>query len=139
MVLNNEPDEVIWSNVYAVVAELTTPPPSAPSLAASFPQTPWLHHTGSFANSTEHRKHTDGVLKEEQGQLYVGVPGFFNAYFGSVAGLKPAAQAVLDKCNEGDNPLYRESGWQGWPTDARERDILSWFAPLTSQLLDFAA
>lgn len=72
-VLNNEPDEVIWNNVYAVVAastvftvaKRTTPPLSAPSLTASFQQTPWLHNTGSFANSTEHRKYVDGVLKEE--------------------------------------------------------------------------
>ncbi len=82
----------------------------------------------------------DGVLKEELGQLYVGVPGFFDAYFGSVTGLTSVAQAVFDKCKEGDNPLYREeSGWQGWPEGARERDVLSWFAPLTGQLLDFAA
>lgn len=43
-VLNNEPDEVIWNNVYAAVAVFTaftvakptTPPLSAPSLTASF-------------------------------------------------------------------------------------------------------
>ncbi|KAF2731547.1 hypothetical protein EJ04DRAFT_579020 [Polyplosphaeria fusca] len=148
VVLNNEPDEIIWNNVYTAiaastaftVAKPTTPPLSAPSLAASFQQTPWLHNTGSFANSTEHRKYVDGVLKEELGQLYVGIPGFFDAYFGSVPGLKSAAQAVFDKCKEGNNPLYREeSGWQGWPEGARERDVLSWFAPLTGQLLDFAA
>ncbi|KAF1976060.1 hypothetical protein BU23DRAFT_588261 [Bimuria novae-zelandiae CBS 107.79] len=146
-ILNNEPDEVIWDKVYAAVAastaftvaKPTTPPLSAPSLA-SFQQTPWLHNTGSFANSTEHRKYVDGVLKEELGQLYVGVPGFFDAYFGSVPGLESVAQAVFDKCKEGDNPLYRdESGWQGWPKGAKERDVLSWFAPLTGQLLDFAA
>ncbi|KAF1970865.1 hypothetical protein BU23DRAFT_510832 [Bimuria novae-zelandiae CBS 107.79] len=146
-VLNNEPDEVIWDKVYAAVAastaftvaKPTTPPLSAPSLA-SFQQTPWLHNTGSFANSTEHRKYVDGVLKEELGQLYVGVPGFFDAYFGSVPGLESVAQAVFDKCKEGDIPLYREeSGWQGWPEGAKERDVLSWFAPLTGQLLDFAA
>ncbi|KAF1354391.1 hypothetical protein EJ07DRAFT_132963 [Lizonia empirigonia] len=147
-VLSNEPDEVIWDNVYAAVAastaftvaKPTTPPLSAPSLTASFQQTPWLQNTGSFANSTEYRKYVDGVLKGELGQLYVGVPGFFHAYFGSVPGLESVAQAVLDKCKEGDNPLYREdSGWQGWPEGARERDVLSWFAPLTGQLLDFAA
>jgi hypothetical protein len=45
---------------------------------------------------------------------------------------------VLDKCKEGDRPLYRvESGWQGWPEGAKEGDVLSWFAPLIDQLLDF--
>ncbi|ORY10821.1 hypothetical protein BCR34DRAFT_601840 [Clohesyomyces aquaticus] len=92
-VLNNKPDdEVIWNNVYVAVAaskafiaaKPTTPPLSAPSLATSFQQTPWLHNMGSFANSTKHRKYIDSVLKEELGQLYVRVPSFFNAYFRSV-------------------------------------------------------
>jgi len=77
------------------------------------------------------------VLKEELGHLYVGVPGFFDAFFEDVPGLRTAAQAVLDKCKEGDSPLYRmESGWQGWPEGAKEKDVLSWFAPLIDQLLD---
>ncbi|PVH91225.1 hypothetical protein DM02DRAFT_577221, partial [Periconia macrospinosa] len=134
-VLNKESDDVIWNKVEAAVTE-STPPPRPPS---SFPQTPWVRNTSSFANSTEHRKYVDGVLKEELGPLYVGVPGFFEAYFGSVAGLQPAARAVFDKCKEGDSPLYqKESGWQDWPKEAREKDVLSWFAELTGQFLDFA-
>ncbi|KAF2690847.1 hypothetical protein K458DRAFT_473916 [Lentithecium fluviatile CBS 122367] len=51
----------------------------------------------------------------------------------------PLIVAVFDKRKEGDNPPFREeSGWQGWPASARERDVLSWFARLTGQLLDFA-
>ncbi|KAF2245404.1 hypothetical protein BU26DRAFT_68321 [Trematosphaeria pertusa] len=100
--------------------------PNPPRPASSIQQTPRLHNTGSFANSTEHCKYVNGVLKEELGQLYVRVPNFFDAYFRSVAGLKSIAQAVFDKCKEGDNPLYQEeSGWQGWPKGARERDVLS--------------
>jgi len=146
-VLSNSADELIWDKVYDVVAastaftaiaKPTTPPLSTPSLA-SFPQTPRLYNTGSIANSSEHRKYVDDVLKEELGQLYVDVPNFFKAYFGSVPGLESVAQAVFNKCKEGDNPLYyEESGWQGWPKGARERDVLSWFAPLTGRLLDFA-
>jgi hypothetical protein len=134
-VLRKEPDEVIWNKVYAAVAA-STPPPRP---ASSIQQTPWLRSTGSFANSTEHRKYVDDVLKEELGHMYVGVPGFFDAFFGEVADLGPAAQAVFDKCKEGDTPLYQEeSGWQGWPEGAREGEVLSWFAPLIEQLLDFA-
>ncbi|KAJ4333150.1 hypothetical protein N0V95_009496 [Ascochyta clinopodiicola] len=134
-VLRKEPDEVIWNKVYAAVAA-STPPPRP---ASSIQQTPWLRSTGSFANSTEHRKYFDDVLKEELGHMYVGVPGFFDAFFGEIADLGPAAQAVFDKCKEGDTPLYQEeSGWQGWPEGAREGDVLSWLAPLTEQLLDFA-
>jgi hypothetical protein len=60
---------------------------------------------GSFANSTEHRKHVDDVLKEELGHLYVGIPGFFDAFFGDVPGLRPAGtgrvvtvRAVRESC-----------------------------------------
>lgn len=133
-VLSKEPDDVIWDKVYAAVTESTPPRP-----ASSFQQTPWLRNTSSFANSSEHRKYVDNVLKEELGPIYVGVPGFSEAFFGKVAGLGPAAKVVLEKCKEGDNPLYREeSGWQSWPEGANETDVLSWFAQLTGQLLDFA-
>jgi hypothetical protein len=134
-VLNKQPDEAIWNAVCDAVTE-STPPPRP---ASSFPQTPWLRSTGSFANSTEHRKYVDDVLKEELGHLYVGIPGFFEAYFEDVPGLTPAAEAVFDKCQEGDSPLYRvESGWQGWPGGAKEEDVLSWFAPLIDRLFDLA-
>ncbi|KAL5431791.1 hypothetical protein PMIN06_012195 [Paraphaeosphaeria minitans] len=135
-VLSKQPDEVIWDAVYDAVSEST--PPRRP--ISSFQQTPWLHNTGSFANSSEYRKHVDGVLKEELGPLYVGLPGFFEAYFGGVSDLESISQAVFEKCKEGDAPLYQEeSGWQGWPEDAKERDVLDWFAPLIDRLVDLAA
>ncbi|PZD30685.1 hypothetical protein A1F97_10045 [Pyrenophora tritici-repentis] len=134
-ILEFQPDEVIWDRVYDAVTE-STPPPRPTS---SFQQTPLSINTGSFANSTEHRKHVDDVLKEELGHLYVGIPGFFEAFFGDVLGLKPAAQAVFNKCKEEDSPLFCvESGWQGWPEGAKEKDVLSWFASLTDRLLDLA-
>ncbi|EDU47892.1 conserved hypothetical protein [Pyrenophora tritici-repentis Pt-1C-BFP] len=129
------PRTLIVSTVYDAVTE-STPPPCPTS---SFQQTPLSINTGSFANSTEHRKHVDDVLKEELGYLYVGIPGFFKAFFEDVPGLRPAAEAVFKKCKEGESPLYQvESGWQGWPEGAKEKDVLSWFAPLIDQLLDFA-
>ncbi|KAH8696886.1 hypothetical protein GQ44DRAFT_779472 [Phaeosphaeriaceae sp. PMI808] len=132
-VLKNEPDEVIWDRVYDAVTE-STPPPRPPS---SFQRTPRLRNTSSFANSTEHRKYVDEVLKEELGPMYVGIPGFFEVFFGEIA--EPAARTVFERCKAGDNPLYREeSGWQGWPEGAKERDVLSWFAVITDQFLDFA-
>jgi hypothetical protein len=113
--------------------------PPLPRLASSFPQTPWLRNTSSFANSTEHRKYIDDVLREEPGPMYVGVPGFSEAFFGEIAGIELAAQAEFERCKAGDKPLYREkSGWQSWPEGAKERDVLSWFAELTGQFLDFA-
>jgi hypothetical protein len=64
------------------------------------------------------------VLKKELGFMYVSVSGFFDAFFGEIADLGPAAQAVFDKCKGGDIPLYyKESGWQGWPEGARKVDV----------------
>lgn len=34
---------------------------------------------------------------------------------------------------EGDNPLFRE-GWIGWPTRAKEPDVLAWFYDLILRL-----
>jgi hypothetical protein len=94
--------EVVWEKVYAAVAA-PTPPPCP---ASSIQQTPWLRSTGNSANSTEHRKDIDNVLKEELGYIYVGVPNFFNAFFREVVDLRPAIQAVFNKYKEGDTPLY---------------------------------
>jgi len=72
--------------------------------------------------------------------MYVGIPDFFEAFFGEVADLQPATQAVFKWCCEGENPLYQEeSGWQGWPEEAKERDVLRWFAEITGQFSDWAA
>ncbi|KAF2834210.1 hypothetical protein M501DRAFT_909691, partial [Patellaria atrata CBS 101060] len=88
--LNDEPDEVTWNKVYDAIAESTLPLPSRITLS-----------TNTIA--PQH-----GQLRE----LHVDVPDLFEAFFGDVAGLDPAAQAVFDKCKEGDNPFYREeSGW----------------------------
>jgi len=81
----------------------------------------------------------DDVLKEELGPMYVGVPCFYEAFFGQVAGLEPAAKAILEKCKEGDKPLYcEENGWRGWPNEAKDRDVLNWFAQLSSGFVDLA-
>ncbi|KAI5863991.1 hypothetical protein GGS23DRAFT_596472 [Durotheca rogersii] len=61
-------DTLIWNHVHKAAAE-STPPPQ--SIVSSF-QTPWLHNTGSFANSSEYRRDIDRVLKLELGLLYPG-------------------------------------------------------------------
>jgi hypothetical protein len=54
-VLDAEADEIIWRKAYAVVVEPTPPPRRLPFLG----QTPYLHTTSSFVNSSEHRKYVD--------------------------------------------------------------------------------
>ena len=58
------------------------------------------------------------------GSMYVGVPGFYETFFGNVA--ETAAKTAFKKWREGDNPLYyEESGWDGWPQDTKHEDVLS--------------
>lgn len=71
----------------------------------------------------------DDVLKEELGVMYVGIPGFYNTFFGGMADLERAAKAIYEKCTEGTNPLFSE-GWTGWPQDANEKAVLGWLAEL---------
>jgi len=73
----------------------------------------------------------------ELGPLYVGLRRFREIYFGRVAGLETASEAVFKKCIEGSNPLFGE-GWSGWPKDANQDDVLSWFADLCEKLAAFA-
>lgn len=123
-------DEQIWNLVDVAAAE-STPPPRA--VASSLQQTPWLHKTSSFANSSEYRQDVDRVLKTELGPLYVGLPHFHSTFFGHVSGLQSASDAVFKSCTEGRDALFAD-GWKGWPEDANQEDVLSWFADLSEKL-----
>lgn len=134
-VLSNKADEVVWKNVYAAVTESTSPSQSL----LFHNQTSHLYTTSSIADSSEHREYMDDALKEELGPLRVGVPGFYKAFFGEVEGLEAAATAVFVKCKEGDRPLYsEENDWRDWPKDAKEKEVLKWFAEQISLFLDLA-
>ncbi|OBT93131.1 hypothetical protein VE01_09248 [Pseudogymnoascus verrucosus] len=123
-VINNESDDIIWDKAYAAVTE-STPPRPLPFLN----QTPWSNATSSIVNSSEHRKYANEALKEELGSsLYIGVPGFVDAFFGGMAELDSISKAVFAKCQQGGNPLFTEGrGWRDWPNEAKEPDVLTWF------------
>ncbi|EEQ35502.1 conserved hypothetical protein [Microsporum canis CBS 113480] len=134
-VRDREPDETIWNKVYEAVTE-STPPPRPPP--PSFQQTPWVRNTSSFANSNEYRKHVDGVLKEELGDIYVDITGFYDTFFGDVPELQARAQAVLERCMEGEDPLYREGiGWRAWPEDTKEAPVLAWLLEVIDKITQF--
>jgi Fungal protein kinase len=135
-VLKNEPDGVIWNKVSIAVIDSTPLPCALPNLD----QTPFSFNTSSFVNTSEYRKHVDDVLKVELGSdLYIGVPRFYEAFFGEIEGLETAAAAIFMKCQKGVDPLYSEElGWHEWPQGAKEKDVLKWFAKLIEFLLDAA-
>lgn len=133
-VLANSPDTEIWERVFDAVTELT---PAPRPTASSLQETPLLRNTSSFANSSEHRKYVEDILREELGQLYVGLRGFHDAYFGGVAGLEAASEAFYKECLEGRDPLF-DNGWRGWPRDANQDDVLVWFTAFVERLTSFA-
>ncbi|KAK7398159.1 hypothetical protein QQX98_012466 [Neonectria punicea] len=133
--INEADDSAIWDQVKSAVAETTPPPRPIPS---SIQQTPWLRNTSSFPNSSEYRKHVDGVLKEELGLMYVGLPKFWDTYFGGMDDLKTASEAFFKQCVKEPSPMFT-NGWTGWPTDAKEDDVLDWFAGFYERLATFAA
>jgi hypothetical protein len=81
----------------------------------------------------------DDILKEELGPIYIGLLEFHEVVFGKIQGLKETAEAIFQKCQEGENPLYHpEEGWRDWPKGAQEKDVLKWFAERVENFLDFA-
>lgn len=126
VVVGSAHDTLVWEQVYHAVTE-STPPPRP--IASSVQQTPWIRNTSSFANSSEYRQDVDKVLKLELGPLYVGLRHFRETFFGGVAGLDAVSKAVFEKCTEGSKPLFH-NGWNGWPKDANQDDVLSWFADI---------
>ncbi|KAL4938313.1 hypothetical protein BDV06DRAFT_201141 [Aspergillus oleicola] len=134
-VLDEQPDNIVWDQLYATVRESTPPPSALPVLD----QTPFLHTTSSLVNSSEHRSNFDGILKEELGPIYIGVPGFHDAFFGQMKGLQDTAAAVYAKCKRGPQPLFKEdNGWKHWPMNAKEKDVLKWLSGQIRLLQDLA-
>jgi hypothetical protein len=127
-------DALVWKQVYAAVAETTTPPRT---IASSIQQTPWLHSTAGFVNSSEYRKDVDRVLKEELGAMYVGLPRFHDTFFGAIPELDRASELVFKKCLDGDDPLFHE-GWRDWPADANQNKVLDWLSTIIKKLDNLA-
>lgn len=111
-VTDNLDDTNIWDQVDRTVTE-STPPPQP--IASSIEQTPWLHKTSSFANSSERRDDVDPVLKSELGPFCVGIRCLREKFFGRVAGLEAASLPVFNKCTQGSAPLFGAQEWSDWP------------------------
>ena len=135
VVLTNGCDELIWNKIYDAVTESTPPPRLLPLQN----QTPYRYTTSGIVSSSEHRKYMDDALKEELGPLYVGVPGFHEAFLGESEALNAICTAVFKECKEGNNPLYSdEAGWRDWPQKANEKEVLKWFAVRIELFLKFS-
>lgn len=119
-VVARKPEIDIWDCVYSAVMEPTPPPrPTVSSLE----QTPWLHKTSSFANSSECRQDIDRVLKSELGPLYIGFQDFRLIFLGGIDGLEAASDAVFKRCTEGTDDMPGRS-WRH-----RILVVLYWASP----------
>jgi hypothetical protein len=126
-VLASSSDVLIWDRAYDVVI--------VPTPVTSLRQTARPHTTSNFGDSSEDRQYVDKALRSELGLLYVGIPSFSPTFFGRVAGLDEASNAVFSTCVRGSGPLFTtEGGWRGWPTDADEYAVLIWFSELCEKL-----
>ncbi|KAI9765136.1 MAG: hypothetical protein M1839_005614, partial [Geoglossum umbratile] len=136
-VIDKAPDADIWGAVYDLITESTPPP--RPLLYLD--RTPIIFNTSTSFNTSEHRKYFDNALKDElDSSLYIDILGFFDAFFGEVTNLESVTEAVFRKCQEGENPLYKEGkggGWHDWPKDALENEVLDWFKKLIDMFLEF--
>lgn len=134
-VLNKDSDAQIWDKVHAAVVEHTPPPQPFPFQD----QTPILHNTSSFVNSSEHRKYLDDILKDELGSLFIGIPGFQEFFFGKIENLEEASKTIFQRCQEGQTPLYTENkGWRDWPESATQNEVLRWLKNQVNLLVSFA-
>lgn len=60
--------------------------------------------------------------------MYVDLLQFHDVFFGDVAGLEVMSEAVFDKYQEGEIPLFAPGdGWLGRPKDANQDRVLDWF------------
>ncbi|KAJ8130733.1 hypothetical protein O1611_g2895 [Lasiodiplodia mahajangana] len=124
-VITNKPDEEIWNRVYDAIAQ-----------SIHLKETP-SYNTGSIVNSSESREDMDDILEESLGPMYVDLPRFNEAFFGSIPELEIASQTIFQKCSEGPDPFFRK-GWTGWPTDPGEPAVLGWLQTIVEQLVRWA-
>ncbi|KAH7053481.1 hypothetical protein B0J12DRAFT_598595 [Macrophomina phaseolina] len=156
-VIDKKDDPTIWISVYELIRQ-TQPAvptfafPTAPASATlpitpkrtpsttSVQQTPNTRTTSVMVNSSEQRKLFDDVLRAElDGSLFIGVPNFFETFFGEVDNLEQTAATIFQKCSEGNNPLYTaDRGWRDWPENSAQNNVLGWFTELVAQLKTLA-
>jgi hypothetical protein len=82
-VITVESDEAIWDKIYIDTVDSTQPPRLLPFLG----QTPYLHTTSGFSNSSEYRKYINSMSKEELGSIYIRVSDFYDEAFRDNDGL----------------------------------------------------
>jgi hypothetical protein len=130
-VINIESDDATWDKIYIDTVDSIPPPRMLPFLG----QTPYLHTTSGFPNSSEHRRYINSMLKEELGSIYIRVSDFYDAAFRENDGLEP-----VKKCKEGISLLpNEEDSWREWPESPKESEVLDWLSKVINVVRDIAS
>lgn len=80
------------------------------------------------------------MLEEDLDSIFTDVPGFDEAYFGAVEGLKEVAAVVFNKLRKHDGPLYDDRiGWHGWPEITEEQRVLDWLIEMVGKIRSLVA
>ncbi|KAL6690661.1 serine/threonine-protein kinase Sgk2 [Trichoderma pleuroticola] len=133
--LDDNPNDIfIWDKVYNALTEASPSPPPSRIRWSSVIIT---RNTSSIRISSELPREVDQVLKEEP-DLRIDVCRFRKSFFASVPRLEDAAEVVLRKCCEAEEPLFGQEGWVGWPVAAGEQDVLAWFCNVVPKLQSLA-
>ncbi|KAI0421007.1 hypothetical protein F5X98DRAFT_331176 [Xylaria grammica] len=125
-VLTDASDSDIWEQAYHAVTEST--PPRKPS----------VYKTSSIVNSSELHINIDKLLRDELGVMYVDVPNFHEAFFGTIPNLERASTEIFQKCIDETPPRFQGGGWTGWPGDANQGDVLAWLTDWCNQITQWA-
>ena len=124
-----------------LVARPVTPLQSNPPFTASFRQTPWTFNTGSFADTSDLRRHVDPIFKAEvEDNLIIDRPEFVDTFFGHIPRLLKMATSVFQMCKDAEPPLYMDgSGWTEWSEGYEELRVLGWLSRHIEEFLTFVS
>ncbi|KAG6042253.1 hypothetical protein E4U39_006137 [Claviceps sp. Clav50 group G5] len=101
--------------------------------------TPFSQFEAFVANSSEHRKDVDHLMREELGQIHVDIPCLLQTFFpSSVDGLKRSSESFFKKCRRGRTPRYKDDSWTNWPAGAVEKEVFRWLKRFCKKLEKFA-
>lgn len=137
-VLADNPDILIWKQVYNAVSECTqhprpvtfqqTPPRSIP---VSFDGTPVSRSTSSFQGKEQTKKILDqALLYELRGCIFRGVDGFFDKYFEQRPWTKQCKNIY-----QSIKPRHVDGRWADFPDPPTQDDVWAWLAQFQQDFL----
>ncbi|KAG6099808.1 hypothetical protein E4U30_006004, partial [Claviceps sp. LM220 group G6] len=123
-------DEDLWKQVERYIVT------NSQNLCAD---TPFSHDEALVANSSEHCKDVNHLMREELGQIHVGIPRLLQTFFpSSVDDLERTSKVFFKKCQRGRTPRYKDDTWTDWPTRAVEKKVFRWLKRFCKRLDKFA-